>query len=202
MKILNASLQRDLDEGVAVQIELGSGGPAREGLYAVDRLPLEGVDAVADLNEPLAELPDDCASLVRSRHVLEHVENLELALREMHRITRPDGRIVIVVPHFSNPYYYSDPTHVRFFGLYSMHYFVAPEKQRIRRKVPAFYSDVRFEIERLQIRFYRLTRFDRLIEPLMRRLVNRTAWTQDLYERRLSPFFHAWEIRWVLRPDK
>jgi hypothetical protein len=30
--------------------------------------------------------------------------------------------IEIIVPHFSNPHYYSDPTHVRFFGLYTMSY--------------------------------------------------------------------------------
>ena len=59
------------------------------------------------------------------------------------------ARLEVIVPHFSNPRGYSDPTHVRFFGLYSFYYFCAAEDQP-RRKVPSFYCPARFRVQSLQ----------------------------------------------------
>ena len=66
---------------------------------------------------------------IYSRHPLEHVRNFLPLMAELHRVTRPGGRIEIIVPHFSNPYGYSDPTHVRHFGLYTFFYFADEEDQ-------------------------------------------------------------------------
>ena len=202
MKILNPNLSRDIDLGVPLRIELGSGGAPRKGFYALDLRELPGVDGLADLNEPLSLLPDDSVEHVYSRHVLEHVAELDVVLGEMRRITRRDGLVEIIVPHHTNPYGYSDPTHVRFFGLYTMHYYVEPEKQGLKRLLPAFYSDIRFEVDSIEIDFYRETRADRIIAPMMKRFVNLSLATQDFYERRLAPFYHAWQITYRLRPDK
>jgi len=139
---------------------------------------------------------------VHSRHTLEHVENLLPLMREIHRITRSDGVVEITVPHFSNVYGFSDPTHVRFFGLHSMSYFAAPEDQPAARKVPAFYTDARFRIESIRIDFYRSGLADKVIGGLLSRLINRHIRLQDFYERRLSGLFHAWQVRYVLRPVK
>jgi ubiquinone/menaquinone biosynthesis C-methylase UbiE len=49
---------------------------------------MEGVDTVADLNEPLDLLPENCAEHVFSSHALEHVDKLLPLLAEIHRITR------------------------------------------------------------------------------------------------------------------
>jgi ubiquinone/menaquinone biosynthesis C-methylase UbiE len=163
---------------------------------------LDGVDIVADLNEPLDLIPDNCVEYVFSQHALEHVQHLLPLLREIFRITKHDGFIEIIVPHFSNPYYYSDPTHVRFYGLYSMYYFVDESKQHAIRKVPSFYSDVRFDIESVRIEFYQLSMIDKLVVPFLSRLVNRNIQWQNFYERRLSSLFHAWQLRFHMRPDK
>ena len=37
-------------------------------------------------------------------------------MKEMFRVLKKDGKAHIFVPHFSNPYYYSDYTHKRHFG--------------------------------------------------------------------------------------
>jgi SAM-dependent methyltransferase len=52
-----------------------------------------GVDVVADLHE--LALPDACAGLALCLDTLEHVEYPHAALREMHRILRPDGVAII-----------------------------------------------------------------------------------------------------------
>ncbi len=44
-------------------------------------------------------LPDACTGQVISFAVLEHVPDQELALREMHRLLRPGGRLIISVPN-------------------------------------------------------------------------------------------------------
>jgi len=202
MKIIQSQVQSDLEQGRPLKLDLGSGAVRRHGFYAVDRLALEGVDIVADLNEPLDLLPDNCAERIYSRHVLEHVRELLPLLREIHRITKPEGRIEIIVPHFSNPYAYSDPTHVRFFGLYTMYYFVASEHQPKIRRVPAFYSDVQFSVESIQIDLLRRGVIDKLLLPPLAQAINSRFFWQDFYERRLCRFLPAEQIRYQLRPVK
>ena len=202
MKLVNPQVQQDLRDGRPLRLNVGAGYQKGEGIYSLDLLELPGVDIVADLNRPLDLLPDDCAESIVTRHTLEHIQDLTQALREMHRITRPGGTIDIVVPHWSQPYYYSDPTHVRFFGLYTMYYFVAPGKQPAERQVPAFYNDLRFVVDSVRIEFERPTRIDRMIGPWLNRLVNRSHAAQDFYERRLAYLFPAWEIHYRVRPDK
>jgi hypothetical protein len=202
MKLVNPQVAKDLAAGRAIRIDLGSGGAAPPGVYAVDHLELPGVDIVADLNAPLDLLPDNSVERIASRHALEHIREFLGLMREIYRVTRPGGTIDITVPHFSNVYAFSDPTHLRFFGLYTMYYFVAKEHQPMRRTVPAFYTDVRFKIRSVRIEFYRLSPLDRLLVPLLTRLVNRSIEWQDFYERRLSAVFHAWQIRYEMEPDK
>ena len=202
MKILNPKVKSDIDSGKLLKLDLGGGPNKKKDCYGVDHLELEGVDIVADLNSPLTLLPDNCAELVYSNHVLEHIENLEGLLREIHRITIPDGRIEITVPHFSNPYSYSDPTHLRFFGLYSMYYYVDKSEHPPIRKIPAFYSDIRFHIEKINIEFFRKDRLDKLVEPIFSRLINKNITWQDFYERRLSGVVSARQIRYIMKVAK
>jgi SAM-dependent methyltransferase len=202
MKLLNPKVAKDLEQGKPLRIDLGSGPRPRDGFYALDHLELAGIDIVADLNRPLELLPDNCAEHVFSSHALEHVENLLPLLGEIHRITRPGGLVEFVVPHFSNPYYYSDPTHVRFFGLYTMNYFVDTDKQPEAWRVPVFYSATRFEMESVKLSFYRTNLFDRLFVPFLRYFVNRSAGAQNFYERRLCWIFPAAEVRYRMRACK
>lgn len=203
MKILNPQLEADIENDVPLKLELGRGEDAREGFYGIDCLELEGLDVLADLNEPLSLLPDNCAESIYSRHTLEHVENFLPLMQEIWRIARPGARIEIIVPHFSNAFAHSDPTHVRVFGLLTMYYFVAKEDQPPgRRKVPAFYSDTRFQIDSIRIQFYRLNLFDRLFVPIFLRMVNYNFFCQRFYERRLSGLLRAWQITYVMRPKK
>ncbi len=204
MKILNPNLKNDIDSGTPLKLDLGCGQRPRSDFYTVDNLEVDGVDLVADLNKPLDLLPDNCTEYIYSHHVFEHVHEFLALMREIHRIILPGGTIEIVVPHFSNVYSYSDPTHVRFFSLYSMYYFVSPENQPRKRPVPTFYTDTstRFLLNSLSIEFYRKGVIDRIFAPLFKRTVNINIHTQDFYERRLSSLFHARQIRYIMEPEK
>lgn len=202
MRLVNPQIAKDLEQGKPLRIDLGSGIRPRAGFYGLDQLDAQGVDIVADLNQPLVLLPDNCAEHVFSSHSLEHVERLLPLMDEIHRIMRPGGLLEVVAPHFSNPYYYSDPTHVRFFGLYTMSYFVDMDKQPGAHKVPAFPGRTRFEMESVTLSFYRFNLWDRLFVPFLRYFANRTARSQHFYELRLCWLFPAAEVRYKMRASK
>src|SRR5262245_57920612 len=115
--------RRDLRD---VVIELGSGPRKRRaGSIAIDLVDGDNVDIVGDALEALRAFPDGCARLVTSSHFLEHVPDAGPMIDEMSRVLGPGGEIEIVVPHFANPYFHSDPTHRNSlgFGLYTMSYY-------------------------------------------------------------------------------
>ena len=120
-------------------------------------------------------------------------------MNEVHRVTTHGGKIEIIVPHFSNVFGYSDPTHVRLFGIYSMFYFCRHDAQP-KRKVPDYYTDRHYIVEKIEIRFYQNSLIERLIAPTFSFLINLNFHFQELYERRLSAFWHASEIYFLLRP--
>ena len=91
MRIINPQLEQNIKQKKPIKLDLGSGGIRRKGFYGVDCLELENVDMIADLNEPLDLLPDNCVEQVISSHVLEHIHNLVSLLREIYRITKPNG---------------------------------------------------------------------------------------------------------------
>jgi SAM-dependent methyltransferase len=204
MKIINAQVSEYLSLRRPIRLDLGAGGRSRDGFFSVDHLALPGVDIVADLNQPLALLPDNCCEYVATSHTLEHVRELLPLMAELHRILRPGGVLDIVVPHFSNPYGYSDPTHVRFFGLYSMHYFADPENRPGDGwYAPAYYTATRFTIEQVRIRFQTDGGLvDRTLGKLMNRVVNRSFRAAARWERRICWLFHAIEIQYLLHPRK
>lgn len=199
MKILNPAVQAELDAGRPIKLNLGGGLRPLPGYYHLDLVDLPGVDIQADLNEPLDKLPDGSVDAIHCRHLLEHIDNFLPLLEELHRVVRPGGEIDIRVPHFSNPYGYSDPTHVRFFGLYSFFYFTDPDKQP-RRKVPAFYSRCRFQVGNVNIRLMHETWFDKAVRAVLQPLVNLSRNWQDWYERRLCRLFPANEIQYRISP--
>ena len=202
MRLVNPQIRKDLEQAKPLRIDIGSGVKPRAGFYGLDQIDAAGVDIVADLNQPLSLLPDNCAEHVFSSHALEHVERLLPLMDEIYRVMRPGGLLEVIAPHFSNPYYYSDPTHVRFFGLYTMSYFVDMEKQPGAHKVPPFPTVTRFELETVKLSFYRSNFIDRLVVPFVRYFVNRTPGAQHVYERRFSWLYPAAEVRYRMRPCK
>ncbi|MGE5297472.1 MAG: class I SAM-dependent methyltransferase [Solirubrobacterales bacterium] len=194
-------LERTLRSGERVVIDLGCGQKKKPGRIGVDRVDLPEVDIVADLEAGLPFLPDHCIDEIHCRSVLEHIENFDHVFREMIRVLKDDGRAFIFVPHFSNPYYYSDYTHRRPFGLYTFHYFVEPARQ-LRRKVPSFYSDIRVEILSQRLKFRSPFRVLHLPRKLFGAFVNFHPLLQELYEACLCSVVPCDGVDTVLRPAR
>lgn len=197
---LNSLLQKLAQPGPIV-VELGCGPYKRAGAIGIDHLPLPGVDYVADVEKGLGFLPDNSVDEIYSSHFLEHIENFEPLMRDIHRVLKPGGRKILVVPHFTNPYYYSDFTHKRFFGLYTFDY-MGEKDPRFRRNVPKFYVDYRFRILDRKLAFLSPFRFRAFIKRFQTFIFNLNPFMQELYEGTFCYILPCSEMTVVLTPVK
>jgi predicted SAM-dependent methyltransferase len=89
----------DTVSGNDIKLHIG-GWEARHGWSILDVNPGPHVDYVGNCND-LSFLPDSSCSEVYASHVLEHLGyngELQTALREIHRVLRPGGRLRASVP--------------------------------------------------------------------------------------------------------
>ena len=129
-----------------VALELGCGNVKKNiDSIGIDIINYDSVDLVGDATNILKKIPDNSIDLIYSRHFLEHVVDFHVLMDEISRILKKDGILEFVVPHFSNPYYYSDITHKNFFGLYSMNYF-AHDMTKMKRLVPFYNKQIKFNL--------------------------------------------------------
>ena len=201
MEIINKKVLEDLDNNKLLSLNLGSGYEKKGDFYNLDINEGLGVDIVADLNLHLDKLPNNSVSKIYSNQTFEHVDNLFGLLSEIHRVCVNGAICEIIVPHFANPYYYSDPTHVRHFGLFSMHYFTSEEYQW-KRKVPSYYSETKFILKDAKIMFYKDTLVDHVFALILGPLVNSSRTTQFIYERRFSWIYPPSNIHFHLEVSK
>jgi hypothetical protein len=186
-----------------LDIELGCGNSKRSSKsIGVDNRALPGVDIVGDALEVLRSLPTDSLRSITSFHFVEHIDYLEELLIESARVLTRDGVFRATAPHFSNPYYYSDPTHRRFFGLYTLSYYV--NDTVLRRRV-SHYSDspIPLTISNVRLRFMSTPPFHgrRLFKRLAGALFTVNHWALEFYEENLCWLVPCYEVEWELRPD-
>ncbi|WP_413581354.1 class I SAM-dependent methyltransferase [Bdellovibrio sp. HCB288] len=93
------------------KLDVGCGNNKPEGYYGIDQYPFPAADKVFDLNSPNWPLPDNHFEFVRASHVIEHVRDTQVFLKEIHRICRNGAEILIETPHFSWIDSWNDPTH-------------------------------------------------------------------------------------------
>ncbi len=189
-----------------VVLELGCGDKKKsfseDDRIGIDLVDLENVDIVADLEDGLAFLPDASVDKLYARSLFEHINNFDRLLTEVIRVLKSDGVCHLMVPHFSNPYHYSDPTHVRFFGLYSFLYYSYSEKLQFRRQVPTFYTESRLEIISLKLRFRSPFKGRKWWKRLHEKIFNLNPWVQEFYEENLCYLFPCYGIVIEFRPDR
>ena len=176
---------RLLESSSPMILDLGCGQNKRQGSVGIDRLNLPNVDIVGDVTEVLKIFPAGSVDVMYSSSLLEHLDDLEGFIRESIRVLSKNGEHRLFVPHFSNPYFYSDYTHFRFFGLYTFDYFANADNQ-LSRKVPNFYTDVRILITRRRLIFNSPFWIRGKIKRAIGRIFNVNSFMQELYEENLT----------------
>ena len=186
-----------------IVIDLGCGTSNKPENIGIDVLPLSGVDYVANMEEGLSFIQDNSVDEYITSHFLEHVANFEHLMAEIYRTLKPGGIIKVTIPHFSNPYYYSDYTHKRFFGLYSFDYFSDGENS-LRRKTPKYNSSFQFAIltRKLVFKSPNFLFLNLIKKHFWTRLFNANKFLQSLYEESFTSFLSCYEMIFVLQAKK
>jgi SAM-dependent methyltransferase len=181
-----------------VVLELGCGNRKWDSeAIGIDIRDFACVDIIGDVVGVLKEIPDGVVDVVSSYHFLEHVVDLELLLAEAARVMRIGGRFKAVVPHFSNPYFYSDPTHKNHFGLYTFSYLA--HDRVLRRKVP-HYNPVSFRLMNVDLRFKSSRPFyiRHGVKRVLGMIFNSCGYMREFYEENLCYFFPCHEIEYTI----
>ena len=118
-----------------VSLDLGCGQRKVAGATGTDVRPLPGVDVVHDLTRRPYPFATSCADEVHLNHVLEHMPDAIQMLEEVWRITKPGAKVLIRVPHYTGPYAWKDPTHVRCFTSESFDYFGSNRPEPVQRSL-------------------------------------------------------------------
>jgi ubiquinone/menaquinone biosynthesis C-methylase UbiE len=176
-------------------LELGCGGRKRiPESIGIDILDLPGVDLVGDAIDVLRTFESQSVDEVHSHHFLTHLEDLSEIFRAIDRVLISGGTLHTTVPHFSNPYYYSDYTHKTHFGLYTFNYFF--KSDYFTRQVPQYGNQYSYHIldVRLNFKSPRPFYFRWLVKKSLTFWVNMNHWTKELYEENLCYLIPCYEI--------
>lgn len=167
------------------RLNVGCGTDIRDGWVNLDVAPLPGVDVVHDLNDLPLPFENDRFGEIACRDVLEHVDYPPL-LRELHRVLRPGGRLLVQAPHFTSRAVYLDPTHRTAFAIDTLRFFVDEEHFGVR----SYYFDFHFssvESARIVFHRYRWQPWNYLLEPLVNSAPAVQAWYEETFLSRLFP---------------
>lgn len=95
-------------------LDIGCGNKKYPGSIGLDINPKSDADIIVNIEKGFPFF-DNSFNLVYSNHTLEHIDpkKLVFVLEEIWRVTKPNGKILIIVPHFSGVGAATNPTHLR-----------------------------------------------------------------------------------------
>jgi len=171
-------------------LHIGAGHRKLRGAVTLDINPRTKPDVVWDLNVFPYPFPDDTFNAVVCEHVIEHLDNVIGVMEELHRVSKPGGRVWIWVPHFSSLNFNTDPTHRHAFSSRSFDYLcLGTDLARYD------YSTAHFRKLTARMTMRPFTPFNRFLM----RLINRYL---DFYEEHLAYIIPGQELLFVLEVVK
>ncbi len=184
-----------------VKLDLGCGSSKKTGYIGVDQIQYPGVDLCGDIYDILKSIPSGSCSEVRASHFICHLSNWEIILSECYRLLEENGDFVVINPHFSNPYFFSDPTHVKSSGLYSMSYYAHDDI--FSRKVP-LYFDTGFTLHFVGLEFKASKPFylSYAFGYIFNIVFNAMPIFQEIYEWHFSKILNCYQIKYILKKLK
>jgi ubiquinone/menaquinone biosynthesis C-methylase UbiE len=188
---------------VPVVLDVGCGSnKLTSSAIGIDICGSPEVDIVGDVFDVLSEIPDSSVDLLYSSHFFEHINDIPRLLTECVRIVKPKGLINITVPHFSNPFFYSDPTHIRFFGLYTFMYYA--ECGFMRRAVPSYSRILGLSISNIELIFksYRPRYIRHIFKRAVQYVINLSSFNKELYEEFFTYLIPCYEVQVFMTVNK
>lgn len=195
------ALQRINEGSILGQIEFGCGPTAgRPQHVTIDALDYPTVDVVGDVYDALAALTPGKIQRVYASHFVEHIADVPDLMQRLAVVCAPGAMVEFVVPHFSNPFYYSDMTHKTPFGLYTFSY-LAADCTGMLRGVPTYKREPEFDLVAVRMGFksYRPRYIRHFGKKVVEKLVNLNNFTRELYEENFTWIAPCYEITYYMR---
>ena len=178
------------------KLDIGCGKNKIKDAVGIDRVNLQGVDIIRDLNEFPYPFEDNSFDEIYATHVIEHLNSIVEAMEEIYRLAKPNTKVVIVTPHYSDYMSWADPTHKWHLTTYSFRYF-DPEYET------NYYTKARFKTESIHLDMARLWRalgFQFLINLSIKH--ESLRFIRKFWEHYLSLIIRAQAMTFVLRALK
>jgi len=144
------------------KLNLGCGKDVKEGYLNADLTKFKGIDCIFDFNVFPYPFHDNEFDEIYSSDVLEHLDDVILVMKELHRITKSGGMIRILVPYYNCYGAYNDLTHKHYFSHKSFEPFY-------KTKSSNYFIKEKFELKKTKLlptRFGELFLFDFIRKPL------------------------------------
>ena len=182
-----------------LSLDIGCGPYKKENYVGIDKADYPNVDLIGDVFVVLTLFPEASVDRLHSAHFAEHLEDPIKFLREIIRVLKPEGEAELIVPHFSNPYFYSDLTHKAHFGLYTLSYLTT--QRYFARIVPCYQCIDQLRIQEVTLVFRSARPFylRHAAKKVIQYLVNLTRWGQEFYEENLVWLCPVYEVRYLIR---
>lgn len=191
-----------LDPSTYRTIELGCGNAKKnKDAIGIDMLDAPCVDIQGDVYEVLSQFPAQSVDAVYAYHFIEHVPDVPALLSELARVLKPRGVVEFVAPHFSNPYFYSDPTHRSFFGLYTFCYYASHSP--FTRQIPMYGYQPDFKIASVDL-IFKSTRpfyFRHGFKKILGLIFNSCNYLKEFYEEFFCYLFPCYEVKYRLERE-
>ncbi|MDI6777753.1 MAG: methyltransferase domain-containing protein [Patescibacteria group bacterium] len=145
------------------KLNLGCGKNIKNGYVNADITPFEGVDKAFDFDVFPYPFSDGEFDEILADNVLEHLDDIPAVMKELHRLTKPDGEIRIIVPYYNCYGAYNDITHKHYFSHLSFEPFY---KKNTRGN---YFIEEKFKLMKLKLiptRLGKLLLFDFIRLPL------------------------------------
>jgi SAM-dependent methyltransferase len=108
------------------KLNLGCGKKIKEGYTNADIARLDGVDQVFDFNFFPYPFSANEFDEILADNILEHLDDIPAVIKELHRISKPNSTIRIIVPYYNCYGAANDVTHKHYFSHLSFEPFYNP----------------------------------------------------------------------------
>lgn len=147
----------------------------------VDINPETDADIIHDLNQFPYPFAENAFDIVHCDSILEHLKNIFRVMEEIHRITKPGGRVLVKVPYYTSFDAYTDPTHRHFFTSRSFDYFRDDYCYH-------YYTTARFAVVDMRLTFLKL----RQLGGLSPHKLMGIEWLANRFLKMYEAFFAYW----------
>jgi len=147
-------------------LHLGPGNSKIENTISIDINSKSNPTIIWDLNKTPWPFEENFFDNIIAMNVIEHLNDTVCIIREIHRVSKPDALVNILVPHFSSAAAFVDPTHKSFFSYRSFDYFILGDNSL--QKEYGFYEEFRFEFVRSDIHLAPFWRYVPMVQFLVR----------------------------------